>query len=452
MKILLNILTILPLISLLYSGQTISQSSFQNDAILKIEVVKRSGSSKKAYPSGNGFLISKEGQFLTSYKLVKLAIRSPFRYRLKVTNNLGDELFNIKSAGCGDRKKVDLCLFRANYTIIAPFLLDSESLIKNEEVSSTSLLKNKSVSNNQGSFLNYELFENIEHIKSTIPYTDKFLGSPILNKKKKVVAMISYTFDSNDFDSINLFLSAKSILKFIENKQEFHSLEPMKERSRKTKKRQSPSARDLTTFINQKSKQLDKILKSMQGSQKNKTKDFFLKKKKLELVEGKVKKVKELMKEKEVIKLKSKVALKELISLQSSMKKIENQEKDITDANDNIDKEIRRLKILNRETTLKKIKNKKRIKSLKSKAEKKVLMNLSTLILENIQLTDDKIKKLKEKRHSQEKAQVKKLIEIRQRKKIVSDTIEKKNLLLESYQGSMEGLDAQAFDYFGDAI
>ena len=100
MKKLLKMVTILLLLAPLYSGYSFSKSNFQHDAILKIQIVKRSGPTTKIYGSGNGFLISKEGQFLTSYQLVKLVIKSPYTYRMRVINNIGDELLNIKIAGC----------------------------------------------------------------------------------------------------------------------------------------------------------------------------------------------------------------------------------------------------------------------------------------------------------------------------------------------------------------
>jgi hypothetical protein len=432
-----------------------SQSDFQNDATLKIHIVKRKSDSKKIYHSGNGFLISKQGQFVTSYELIRDAIKYPRTYKIQVINNNNDEVVGIKLAGCGNKKNIDICLLKANYTISKPFSFEKKQLLEKETIQSTTLLKKNSISSNKGQFISYEAYKEIEHIKSTIPFTKEFLGSPIVNKEKKVVAMISHTSGSKTFDSENKYLSSSSILNFISNKQEFKEIGKKTnisttKKSKRKKYSKNLKGKDLNKFINQRTKELKKLLaefkkdtKSLQYQQPNGPK-----RKKIEQAKQNVTKVKQLMDKKEKIKKKKEDAYKELIQKQEDLDNMNSLKLKDREKERKVQEEIKSLEKNNRDNTLKIALNKKKIKAIKKTSDIKMVLKANSLMVDNIKLSDNRIKKLK--------SHLKRIIANNKKpqkgKQALKDEIKKLNSTIKGYTDNMNSLEAEAFDYFNDAI
>jgi hypothetical protein len=437
------------LINLLSVGG-FSQTEIKNQAILKIYIVKRKSDSKKIFNSGNGFLISKEGQFVTSYELIRDAIKYPRTYKIKVINNNDDELIDIKLASCGNKENIDICLLKANYTIINPFQFAKNSLSANENIMSTTLLKKNSISSNKGAFLNYETYKGSLHVKSTIPFTAEFLGSPIINNKKEVAAMISHTSGTKKFDSINKYIAASVIESFIADKQEFKEIGSPKNTSHKVSRTKNLKGTDINEFIKQRTKELKRLLaefKKGNNSQKG-VPQIIAKRRKLKQAEQNVSKVKKLMKKKDDVKTERENELEKLIRLQEELAQKNSEKATSHQKMLSIKKEISSLENNNRENTLKIALNKKKIKNIEKTSEVKMVLKANGLMIDNINLTDSRIKKLK--------SDIKHLIEKNKKpqkgKPALQEKIKATNSRIQNYDEQIKSLDAKAFDYFNDAI
>jgi hypothetical protein len=414
------------------------ESHFKNQAILKIHIVKKKDSSNKIYDSGNGFLISSEGQFLTSYQLIRDVINYPKTYKLKVINNNNNELFDIKLAACGNEQNIDLCLLKANYTIKKPFKIAEEEVDEERQVLSTTLLKNNTISTNQGTSFGYQDFKKINHLKSSIPFTKEYLGSPILDKSDMVVAMISYTTGKRAFDSLNLSISSNVMKKFISDKQDFRKLdsEAKKKSNKSMNMSGQKSLKELLKIFKAKNK---KIIKSLSQYDKKKQAE--------EKAESNVLKVKELMKKKDSINAEKENSYKKLITFQGKLQKINDSKNSEKKTILKLEEKIKSLEELNRSNTMKIALNKKKIKGLKPE-ESKIMIKMNQLMAENIKLGDDQIKSLKQK--------IRQIIINTKRSDSGEEELKTKinnlNTKIRDQDESIRNIDSKAFDYFNDAI
>jgi len=111
-KILIALFT---LVNLQSAGFLKSQKEVINDGINSTLLIRGYKKNRLAFV-GAGFFISKKGIFVTNHHVIEDAIQNPSAYRVEFLTSNEERINNIEFAGCGDQRKIDLCVLKAtNY-------------------------------------------------------------------------------------------------------------------------------------------------------------------------------------------------------------------------------------------------------------------------------------------------------------------------------------------------
>ena len=436
-----NILFIFLLYGILNSHNLQSEESakpltlkekYLKDSILRIEIRSPKQKYKKIFEEGSGFFISREGQLLTSYSLIKRAIKSPQINRVFAIDHEGIEISEILLGPCD--QKIDLCLLKANYTIEKPLQIEKKKLQIQMPIHSVLIRDKQSLTLNSGIILSFKSKHSIEYIKSSIPYSKSSLGTPLLNENGTLIGMLTKSENYGNYNNKSFAITSQSITNFLKKKQKFTAF--LKKKKRMKKSGLAKNMKSLEKHFNKLFKELKNLKKQPSRTKQQKE------------TEKKVKSVKLLMEQKEQIKVLKQAKYKELIKEQSNLSEWENKNKKGIDEIKAREEEIMALQNLNRSQTLKIVRNKTKMLSSQNDEEKKLLKKSNQLTKENISLTDAKIKLLQTRlRETRERNSS----SLKQRS-IINGRIKTINNKLESYDGEIEQLNADAFDYFNDAI
>ena len=112
MKILLILSTVFNIHA---AGLIKSQKQVINEGINSTLLIRGYKKDKLAFV-GAGFFVSKSGIFVTNHHVIEDAIRNPKDYQVEFLTSNEERINNIEFSGCGDKRKIDLCVLKAkNY-------------------------------------------------------------------------------------------------------------------------------------------------------------------------------------------------------------------------------------------------------------------------------------------------------------------------------------------------